>query len=249
MGTGDNMTKMGERYTRQAMIAKWGRKGQEALENTTVFIAGAGGLGSPVSYYLAAAGIGHIIICDMDTVNLSNLNRQILHHDARIGTNKALSAKMTLSTINPHIKVTEIQEKITENNIHDMSSEARIIVDCLDNHATRYILMQEAVRRNIPLVHGSVWGLEGRVSFFHTPETPCLKCVFPSAPPKEVFPIVGATAGVVGSLQALEVIKYITGIGELLKNNLLVWDGTNNSFKKFKLHRRAGCSICGKYTR
>ena len=130
-----------------------------------------------------------------------------------------------------------------------MSSEARIIVDCLDNHATRYILMQEAVRRNIPLVHGSVWGLEGRVSFFHTPETPCLKWVFPSAPPKEVFPIVGATAGVVGSLQALEVIKYITGIGELLKNNLLVWDGTNNSFKKFKLHRRAGCSICGKYTR
>lgn len=247
MGTENNMTKIERRYARQSIIANWGKDGQTALENATVFIAGAGGLGSPVSYYLATVGIGHIIICDMDTVSLSNLNRQILHHDFRIGINKAHSARMTLNKINPYIKVTEIQEKITENNIQNISSEAEIIVDCVDNYTTRYILMQEAFRRNIPLVHGSVWGLEGRISFFHTPETPCLKCVFPSVPSKEIVPIVGATAGVIGSLQAVEVIKYITGTGELMKNNLLLWDGTNNVFKKFKLHKRIGCSICGKY--
>ncbi len=234
-----------QRYVRQMTIDGWADDGQEKLSMATVFVAGAGGLGSPVLLYLATAGVGNIVVCDMDVVDISNLNRQILHGDSRLHIDKAVSAKITLHYINPEIQVKIIQEEITRNNVHQLTAEAKIIVDCLDNFAARYLLMEEAIRRDIPLVHGSVWGMEGRVSLFHVPETPCLKCVFPAAPPKEQFPIVGATVGVIGSLQALEVIKFLTQTGDLMKNTLLVWDGSNNSFNKFKIHARKDCPICG----
>lgn len=238
------MEENSNRYVRQIMIDGWHDAGQKRLAEATVCIAGAGGLGSPVALYLAGAGVGHLVICDMDQVDLTNLNRQILHKTSRIGMNKSISAKKTIYELNDSVSVTAIQEKIHEDNIHQIMEGVDIIVDCLDNFETRYLLMKEAIARCIPIVYGSVWGMEGRLSFIQAPQTPCLKCIFPDAPQKETFPIVGATAGVIGSLQALETIKYITQTGELLKSKLLVWDGTNNTFHNFKIRKDINCPIC-----
>ena len=226
-----------KRYTRQMMMEGWGEATQERLAVSKVFIAGAGGLGSPVSIYLTAAGIGNMVICDFDAPELSNLNRQILHDHTRIGTNKAVSAKMTLERLNPNVRVTAVTDKIVEDNVDALVKDADIILDCMDNFPTRYILNDCAIRKHIPLVYGSIWGIEGRLSFIQSPETPCLKCIFEEAPPKEVFPVLGATPGVIGSLQALEAIKYLTGIGRPFKNKLLVWEGETTQFKTFTLHK------------
>jgi len=176
-----------KRYTRQMIMDKWGEETQQRLKTSTVFIAGAGGLGSPVSIYLTVAGIGNIRICDFDSPDWSNLNRQILHNHGRIGTNKALSAKQTLNELNPHVTVTAITDKIVAENVDDLVGDAALIVDCMDNFPTRYLLNESAIRKRIPLVFGSIWGMEGQLSFLSPPETPCLKCMFPEAPPAEVF--------------------------------------------------------------
>jgi len=168
-----------------------------------------------------------------------------LHGDGRIGVNKAVSAAITLHGVNPEMQVVPVQERVTDENISQLSQGADILIDCLDNFDSRYTMMREAARREIPLVHGSVWGMEGRLSVFHVPHTPCLQCAFPAAPPKEVFPILGATPGVIGSMQALETVKCLTGIGEPLQNRLLVWDGMSCTFRKFQISKRAGCPICG----
>jgi adenylyltransferase/sulfurtransferase len=234
------------RYARQMLIDGWGEEGQKKLKNSTVFIAGAGGLGSPVSIYLAVAGIGKIIICDFDSVEVTNLNRQILHSHTRIGINKALSAKITLTAINPDIEVIPITSKITAENAFELVGDSHIIMDCMDNLETRYILNEVAIKKGIPLVFGAIYGIQGMLSFIQPPETPCLKCLFPEAPPKETFPVVGATPGVIGALQALEAIKYLVGIGKLLKNKLLVWDGMSCDFKTFKARKDPSCLVCGK---
>jgi molybdopterin/thiamine biosynthesis adenylyltransferase len=234
------------RYARQMLIDGWGEQGQKKLKNSTVFIAGAGGLGSPVSIYLAVAGIGKIIICDFDSVEVTNLNRQILHSHTRIGINKALSAKITLTAINPDIEVIPITSKITEENAFELVGDAHIIMDCMDNLETRYILNEVAIKKGIPLVFGAIYGIQGILSFIQPPETPCLRCLFPEAPPKETFPVVGATPGVIGALQALEAIKYLVGIGKLLKNKLLVWDGMSCDFRTFKARKDTSCLVCSK---
>ncbi|MDP2167400.1 MAG: HesA/MoeB/ThiF family protein [Thermodesulfovibrionales bacterium] len=234
-----------KRYNRQMLMQGWGRETQERLKRSTVFIAGAGGLGSPVSIYLAVAGIGNIRICDFDSPDWSNLNRQILHNHNRIGTNKAVSAKQTLTEMNPDIKVTAFTEKITADNADSIAGDADIIVDCMDNFPTRFVLNETAIRKGIPLVFGSIWGMEGRLSFIKVPETPCLRCIYPEAPPSEVFPVVGATPGVIGSLQALEVIKYLTGVGENLKGRLMVWNGVKTEFKNYKAYKDPACPACG----
>lgn len=234
------------RYARQMLIDGWGEEGQKKLKNSTVFIAGAGGLGSPVSIYLAVAGIGKIIICDFDSVEVTNLNRQILHSHTRIGINKALSAKITLTAINPDIEVIPITSKITAENAFELVGDSHIIMDCMDNLETRYILNEVAIKKGIPLVFGAIYGIQGMLSFIQPPETPCLRCLFPEAPPKETFPVVGATPGVIGALQALEAIKYLVGIGKLLKNKLLVWDGMSCDFKTFKARKDPSCLVCGK---
>jgi molybdopterin/thiamine biosynthesis adenylyltransferase len=234
-----------KRYNRQMMMEGWGEETQTKLKNSTVFVAGAGGLGSPVSIYLAVAGIGHIRICDFDSPDWSNLNRQILHDHTRIGINKAVSGKMTLEKLNPDITITAFDTKITEDNVDELVGDADLIMDCMDNFPTRFVLNESARRKKIPLVYGSIWGLEGRLSFIQSPETPCLKCIFPESPPKEVFPVVGATPAVIGSLQTLEAIKYLAGVGTNIKGKLLVWDGSRTEFRTFKAPKDPACPVCG----
>jgi len=234
-----------KRYHRQMLIDGWGEAAQEKLKKSTVFIAGAGGLGSPVAIYLAVAGIGHLKICDFDNLDLTNLNRQILHDHARIGINKAVSGKITIERMNPDIEVTAIQEMIVAENVDDLIANSDIIVDCLDNFPARYILNESAIRKGIPLVYGSIKGMEGMLSFVQSPETPCLRCLFPEALLGEVFPVVGAAPGVIGSLQALETIKYLTGIGTTIKGKLIVWDGGKTEFRTLNARKDPDCLTCG----
>lgn len=234
-----------ERYNRQMLIENWGEAGQKKLKKAEVFISGVGGLGSPVAIYLAVAGVGKIRVCDFDVPELSNLNRQILHHDARIGLNKALSAKKTLEVLNPTVEIKEFPERIEADNVDKLVGTSQIIVDCMDNFDTRLILNECAIRKKIPLVFASVWGLTGYLSFFHVPETPCLACIFREPPPREKFPVVGTTPGVIGCLEALEVLKYIIGIGQNLKNKLLIWDGTTMDFRKVSIKYDKDCPVCG----
>ncbi len=238
-----------KRYHRQMIMEGWGEETQKKLKESTIFIAGAGGLGSPVSIYLAVAGIGNIRICDFDSPDWSNLNRQILHNHHRIGINKALSAKQTLEEINPHINITALTNKIVPENVDELVGNSALILDCMDNFPTRFILNECAIRKNIPLVHGSIWGMEGRLSFIQAGETPCLRCIFPESPPSEVFPVVGATPGVIGTLQAMEAIKYLTGIGKNLKSKILVWDGKNVQFKTYKTYKDPKCVSCRAHCR
>jgi adenylyltransferase/sulfurtransferase len=248
MGVLHNVTLTDEdekRYHRQMMISGWGEKGQRRLKSSRVFVAGAGGLGSPLSMYLAVAGVGHISLCDCDSPELSNLNRQILHNDSRIGINKAESGKMTLNALNPSIEVEAISTRIDANTVDELVGDADIIVDCMDNFPTRYVLNECAIRKGIPFVHGSIWGLEGKLTFIKSPETPCLKCIFPSAPPPEVFPVLGATPGTIGCLEAMETLKYLTGVGENLKGKLLVWCGDEMEFLVYPVAKNPQCPVCG----
>ncbi len=211
-----------------------------------MFIAGAGGLGSPVSIYLAAAGVGMLRICDFGEPELSNLNRQVLHTEEDIGKNKTLSAKETIAKINPQVKVENLSDKIEKGNISQLVGSAQIIVDCMDNFPARHILNEHAVKAGLPFIHAGVFGMSGQITFIHTPETPCLYCTLPGSPPPEVFPIVGATAGVIGTLEALEVLKYLTGKGNLLKNRMLFWDGELMNFHEITLQKDPRCPICGR---
>ncbi len=221
-------------YNRQMMREGWGQETQEKVKRSTVFIAGAGGLGLPVSIYLAVAGVGNIRICDFDSSDRSNLNRQILNNHNKIGTNKAVSARQTLIELNPHIHIEVLTDKIVAENVDELVGNADLILDCMDNFSTRYLLNESAIRKNISIVHGSIWGLDARLTFVKSPETLCLRCYFPESPPKEVFPVLGATPGVIGTLQAREALKYLSGIGKPLKGKLLVWSGNDMCFKTFR---------------
>ncbi|MBM3253096.1 MAG: HesA/MoeB/ThiF family protein, partial [Candidatus Omnitrophica bacterium] len=189
-----------KRYHRQMLLDGWGPEGQKRLKGSSVFIAGAGGLGSPVAMYLAAVGVGKLRICDYDTLEVSNLNRQILHTHTRIGKYKALSAQITLKRINPHTEIGAFYERIDEKSIAKMVGDASVIVDCMDNFPTRYILNEFALKNKLVLIHGSIWGWEGRLTTINFPKTPCLRCIFPESPPTGVFPVVGVTPGVIGCL-------------------------------------------------
>lgn len=233
------------RYHRQMLMQGWGGEGQAKLQRARVFIAGAGGLGSPVSIYLAVAGVGHLTICDADRIELSNLNRQILHPEERIGELKALSAARTLGKLNPSIQVIPYTDYLDEDNVARAVGQPDIVVDCLDNFETRYLLNEYCLQHRIPFVHGAVSGMTGQATFIWPPETPCLACIFPAAPPKELFPVVGATPGVIGTIQALEVLKHLTGIGATLGGRLLIFEGEEMEFTLIQAGRVPSCPVCG----
>lgn len=235
-----------QRYKRQMMMAGWGEEGQKRLKGSTVFMVGAGGLGCPVSIYLAVAGVGRIKICDFDKPDLTNLNRQILHSHLDLEKNKALSAKESLNIINPDVVIEPISEKITKENIDSFASDADIILDCLDNFDTRHILNEYSVQKKKPFIHAGIYGMSGQITFFHPPETACLSCVFPSSPAKEVFPVLGATPAVIGTLEAMEAIKFLVGKGKNLKNRLLTWDGEKMEFRTLNIKKSPNCPVCGK---
>jgi len=235
-----------ERYDRQIMIRGFGQEGQGKLRKARVFIAGAGGLGSPVATYLTAAGVGMIRIVDQDRVELNNLNRQVLHWQGDIGKRKVDSATQKLRELNPEVKIEAIGEMITEANISQLVAGFDLIVDAVDNLPTRYILNKVALEKGVPFFHGAVYGFEGRAMTVIPGETACLRCVYRGVIPEEKFPVIGVTPAVIGCIQATEVIKYIVGIGQLLTNRLLVYDGLNMRFTEFRLKRDPNCEHCGK---
>ncbi|MEK7475845.1 MAG: HesA/MoeB/ThiF family protein [Candidatus Coatesbacteria bacterium] len=233
------------RYARQMLIKGWGEETQQRLANSTVFILGAGGLGSPAALYLAAAGVGRIVIADLDRIELSNLNRQILHTTAGLGTPKAASAATALSALNPGVRVVALAEEVTDANIDKLSDGAGVLLDCLDNFPTRYVLNRCAIRTKRPLIHAAVTGFEGRLTVIDPGVTPCLRCLFPEGPQPGVFPVVGTTPGVIGVLQAAEALKLLTGLGEPLRGQLLVYDGAAASFHQVTLAFDPACPDCG----
>jgi molybdopterin/thiamine biosynthesis adenylyltransferase len=233
------------RYHRQMLIEGWGEEGQRRLKEASVFVAGAGGLGSPVSIYLAVAGVGRIAICDADRVELSNLNRQILHNDARIGARKAASAARALQEMNPTIAIEAHADYLDEESVARIVGQPDVVVDCLDNYETRYLLNRYCLERGIPFVHGAVQGLMGQVTFLAPPETPCLRCIFPEAPPRSIFPVLGATPGIIGTIQAMETLKHLSGVGETLRGTLLIFDGEAMEFMPIRAGRAPSCPDCG----
>jgi len=234
-----------ERYERQIIIEKFGEEGQEKLKRAKVFIAGAGGLGSATSIYLMAAGVGMMRIVDHDRVELSNLNRQILHWDEDIGKWKVDSALEKLKRLNKGVEIEATKATITEANVSQLVADFDLIVDAMDNLPTRYVVNKAALERNIPLFHGAVYGFEGRAMTIIPGQTACLRCLYRGVFPQEKFPVIGVTPAVIGCIQATEVIKYIVGIGELLTNRLLIFDGLDMKFKEFKVKKDPSCEHCG----
>ena len=237
-----------ERYDRQILIEDFGETGQEKLKGSKVLIAGSGGLGSPISIYLAAAGVGRIRLVDHEEVDLSNLNRQILHWEKDIGRGKVDSAREKLLGLNPAVTIEPVRETITEKNVFRLAAGFDLIVDAMDNYPTRYLLNRSAIENNIPFFHGAVNGFEGRAMTILPGKTTCLRCMYRGPVPKEKFPVIGVTPAVIGSIQATEVIKYIVGVGGLLTNRLLVYDGLNLAFTEFKVAKNPDCEHCGHLT-
>jgi len=232
-----------DRYDRQ--IKLFGATGQEKLKRAKVFIAGAGGLGSPISIYLAAAGIGKIVLVDKDVVELSNLNRQILHWERDVGSRKALSALEKLQKMNSDIIVEAATEILDEENVFGLVGDADLIIDAMDNFSSRYLLNKAALDRKIPFIHGAIHGFHGQATTVLPGRTACLRCIFPADPPPETFPVVGVTPGIIGLIQATEAIKYITELGELLAGKLLIWDGIRPTLETIDVERDPGCKDCG----
>ena len=231
------------RYERQILIPDWGKSGQRKLKKAKVLVAGAGGLGSAILTYLAVAGVGNIRIVDSDKVELGNLNRQVLHTDNDIGRYKVDSAKEKLELLNPDIKVEATKAKITKNNIFKLVADC-YVVDALDNLPTRFLLNRAAIKSGLPLFHGTVYGFEGRATTIIPGKTSCLRCLYQDVLPGKI-PGVGVTPAVIGCIEAAEVIKYILGIGDLLEDRLLVYDGLSMKFSEVKLKKNPNCRDCG----
>src|SRR5512144_1614192 len=193
--------------------------------------------------------VGRLTVVDVDVVEASNLNRQILHDETRIGHGKAESARVTLERVNPHVRVVPWRMFIDESTVDDLVGDADVIVDCMDNFPARYVLNDCAIRKRVPFVFGSIWGLHGQLSVFQVPDTPCLRCVFRGAPPRETFPVLGATPGVIGTWQALEALKLLTGVGHPLKGGVLSWDGMESETETFRVVPDPECSSCSEVRR
>jgi adenylyltransferase/sulfurtransferase len=226
------------------MIPQIGEKGQEKLKRAKVFIAGVGGLGSPVSIYLTAAGVGHLRMVDHDRVDLTNLNRQVVHWSGDVGKRKVESAQEKLNKLNPNVTVETLSVTLSEENASELITGFDLIVDAMDNLPTRYLLNKKAIEHGIPFFHGAVNGFEGRAMTVIPGKTACLRCLYRGPVPESKFPVIGVTPAVIGCIQATEVIKYLVGSGELLGNRLLAYDGLNLKFTEFKVQRNPQCEHC-----
>jgi len=233
-----------ERYRRQAEVL--GPGGQERLKAATVFVAGAGGLGSSILTYLAAAGVGTIRIYDQDVVRLDNLNRQILYTELDEGKPKAVRAGLRVRNLNPYVRIEAVQGRIESANARDLLKGCDVAVDALDNFETRFVLNEAAVGLRIPFVHGAVLEMSGQVMTVLPGKTACLKCIFPPVPVRSGFPILGAACGVIGSFQAGEVIKLLAGIETPAAGRLLFWDGRSASWDELEVKRNPDCPVCGR---
>jgi molybdopterin/thiamine biosynthesis adenylyltransferase/rhodanese-related sulfurtransferase len=239
-----------QRYSRHLLIPEVGSAGQARLLGSKALLIGAGGLGSPAALYLAAAGVGTIGIVDFDVVDLSNLQRQILHTNDRIGERKVESARKTLEALNPDVKVIPHEEMLVADNVDRIITGYDVIVDGTDTFETRYLLNDAAVAKNIPVIHASVFRFEGQLTTFIPYEGPCYRCLYPTPPPPELAPgcsvagVLGVVPGIMGMLQANEALKVLLGIGETLAGRLLLFDALDSTFTELKLRRDPACPVC-----
>jgi len=239
------------RYSRHLLLPEVGEAGQQRLLESKVLLLGAGGLGSPAALYLAAAGVGTLGIVDMDIVDASNLQRQVLHNMDRIGERKVDSAKKTLTLLNPDVDVVTYDVRFGADNVLDMLEGYDVVVDGTDNFPTRYLLNDASVLMRIPVVHGSIFRFEGQVTVFKPYEGPCYRCMLPEPPPPELAPscaeagVLGVLPGIIGSIQALEAIKLLLDLGDPLIGRLLAYDALEQSFRTFKVRRDPTCPTCG----
>ncbi|MHB1503821.1 MAG: molybdopterin-synthase adenylyltransferase MoeB [Acidimicrobiales bacterium] len=239
------------RYHRHLLLPEVGEAGQIKLLESKVLMLGAGGLGSPSAMYLAAAGVGTIGIVDMDVVDASNLQRQILHGMDRIGDRKVDSAKKTLTAMNPDVDVVTYDVRLGADNILDIIDGYDLIVDGTDNFPTRYLVNDASLLKRIPVVHGSIFRFEGQVTVFDPYVGPCYRCMIPEPPPAELAPscseagVLGVLCGIVGSLQGVEAVKMLLGLGDPLVGRLLAYDALEQSFRTFNVHRDPYCPACG----
>lgn len=233
-----------EHYSRQLGMPGWGEEGQERLGASQVFIAGAGGLGCAASVYLVAAGVGKIVVCDSDLVELSNLNRQTLYSLENVGWEKAPIAVEKLRTLNPRIHVEAVTTEIDYVTAQGLIRGSSLVLDCLDNPETRFALNRAAIAERIPMIYAAVSEFTGYLSFLNPPSTPCLECFVSRTPPPVAPPIPGCTAGVVGTLEAMEALKFLVGIGELLAGRLLVIEGEEPRFDVIEVERNPACESC-----
>jgi len=241
-----------ERYSRHLLVPEIGIEGQLKLLDAKVLLLGAGGLGSPTALYLAAAGVGTMGIVDDDVVDLSNLQRQVAHSNDRIGMPKVDSAEQAIHEINPDVEVVKYQTRLDASNIMEIIEGYDVIVDGVDNFPTRYLLNDATVRLKIPVVSASILGFDGQLAVFAPYEGPCYRCLYPTPPPAELAPscgangVLGALPGVMGVLQAIEVVKLVTGSGEPLIGRLLLYEALSTTFTDLKVRRDPGCPICSR---
>ena len=233
-----------ERYRRQIAIPGFGIEAQKKLSRARVAILGLGGLGSAVSIYLTVAGVGHLKVIDRDKIEKNNLNRQILYTEEDLGKWKAEVAEKKLKEMNSDIEVEGLREDINEDNIRELIRDADVVVDCLDNFETRFLVNRAVVELNKPFFHGACRAFYGQVMTIIPRVTPCLRCIFPESIPKDRS-IIGVTAGLVGLIEATEVIKYLTGTGECLYGKILIYDATRMSFDIIEVDRNPDCEVCG----
>ncbi|MGC9554511.1 MAG: HesA/MoeB/ThiF family protein [Thermoplasmatota archaeon] len=233
------------RYRRQLAMGVLGPRGQEELKKSSLAVVGAGGLGSAVGLYCAAAGVGRLVVIDADRVELSNLNRQVLYGEEDLGQEKALRAQRRLAALNRDIEVEGVVTEVTADNAASLLQDVDVVVDCLDNFAGRYVLNQACLALNVPLVHGACTEMQGQVMTIIPHQTACLRCVFPRPPPSRPSPILGCVAGTVGTLQATEAIKLLAGIQPGLAGKLLVYDGHHLTWELIEVEKNDRCPQCG----